>query len=512
MNEAGVGPKVVVPRERVQAGLKDGEIQPVILCGGSGTRLWPLSRERHPKQLIPVADDLTMLQATVRRVEGRAESPVLWSNPVIVCNEEHRFMIAQQLREIGKAPAAILLEPMGRNTAPALTLAALMLEDRASNHDPMMLAIPADHVVKDEGAFGDAVGQAKSHAEKGALVTFGVRPTAPETGYGYIRCGQWLGGRAGGTARYIRQFVEKPDAAAAEQLLERGDALWNSGMFMMRVSVWLQIAERVCPEIVEICRHAYGRGKRSAEFFRVDARRFASCPADSVDYAAMEKVTDGFVSGTACPAVVVEFDAGWSDVGAWDTLWALSDKDESGNVVKGDVHFHDTCDTLVLAQHRLVTCVGIENTVVVETPDAVMVARRDRAQDVGHVVKMLKKAQRSECLLHRKVDRPWGSFDSIDRGDRFQVKRIVVNPGAALSLQMHHHRAEHWIVVKGTARVVRGEETVLLTENQSTYIPVGVKHRLENPGQVPLEIIEVQSGAYLEEDDIVRFDDAFGRR
>lgn len=511
MSKPFPGPAASSTKGSVHTALSNGQIQPVVLCGGSGTRLWPLSRENHPKQLISVAEDETMLQATIRRVQAGRGATLGWANPVIVCNEEHRFMVAQQLREIGKAPAAILLEPAGRNTAPALTLAALMLADRASAQDPIMLVSPADHVVEDSESFARAVAEAQYHAARGCLVTFGVRPASAETGYGYIRRGLPVGDGSSGSASYVQQFIEKPEADVAQQLLDQGDALWNSGMFMMRVSVWLAVAERVCPEIVRTCRAAYRHGKRNGEFYCVDAEQFANCPKDSIDYAAMESVVDGFVAGSTHPAVMVELDAGWSDVGAWDALWALGSKDPAGNVVKGDVHYHDTTDTLVLAQHRLVTCVGLDNVVVVETPDAVMVARRDRAQDVKEIVDTLRGAQRSECFAHRKVDRPWGSYDAIDRGERFQVKRIVVNPGAALSLQMHHHRAEHWIVVQGTARVVRGDETLLLTENQSTYIPLGVKHRLENPGRVPLELIEVQSGSYLGEDDIVRFDDTYGR-
>jgi mannose-1-phosphate guanylyltransferase/mannose-6-phosphate isomerase len=384
---------------------------------------------------------------------------------------------------------AILLESKGRGTAPALTLAAI---HGVTADDPVLVAMPSDHFIARRDAFQRAIAEGAALAGHGAIVAFGVPPSAAETGYGYIRA----------NADYIQEFCEKPNAEKANAYFASGQYLWNAGIFAVRASVWLDAIGELRPDIFKACERAYRQGKRDGAFYRVDPAAFAECPADSIDYAVMEKVRD---------ARVVRLEAGWSDVGAWDALWDLEAKDADGNVIHGDVHAADTKNALLIAQHRLLACVGLEDVVVVETPDAVMVARKDKAQAIGPLVASLKAAGRAECLTHRKVLRPWGSYDGIESGERFQVKRIVVDPGAALSLQMHYHRAEHWIVVRGTARVTRGDETFLLTENESTYIPPGMRHRLENPGKLPLELIEVQSGAYLGEDDIVRFDDAYGR-
>jgi mannose-1-phosphate guanylyltransferase / mannose-6-phosphate isomerase len=455
-------------------------VQPVILCGGSGTRLWPLSREHHPKPLHAVNGERTMLQQTALRCAA---------DPLVVCNESHRFLVQEQLRRAGVRARSIILEPKGRGTAPALTLAAI---HAVTADDPVLVAMPSDHFIGRGDAFQRAVERGVALAAKGSIVAFGVPPCGPETGYGYIRA----------RGDYIDAFFEKPDAARAQEYLACGDYLWNAGIFAVRASVWIDAIGGFRPEILKACERAYRQGRRDGGFLRVDPAAFAECPTDSIDYAVMERVSD---------AMVVRLDAGWSDVGAWDALWGIEQKDANGNVIHGDVHAADTRNALLIAQHRLLACVGLEDVIVVETPDAVMVAHKDKAQAVGELVANLKAAGRAECLTHRKVLRPWGSYDGIESGERFQVKRIVVEPGASLSLQMHYHRAEHWIVVRGTARVTRGEETYLLTENESTYIPPGTRHRLENPGKLPLEIIEVQSGAYLGEDDIVRFEDTYGR-
>jgi mannose-1-phosphate guanylyltransferase/mannose-6-phosphate isomerase len=476
-----------------------GNLQPVILCGGSGTRLWPLSREQYPKQLLALSGDQTMLQATARRLDGSISLPaghVL--PPIVVSNEEYRFITAEQLRQSGHAKLTIVLEPKGRNTAPALTLAALAAT--CAQDDPILVVMPADHVIEDLEAFRSAVIGAVCHAEAGKFVTFGIRPTRAETGYGYIRSAT----ESTASAHEIVAFIEKPDALTAERYLESGEYFWNAGIFMMRASVWLRKLESMQPAILSACRAAFDARSQDRDFMRMGAEAFSACPADSIDYAVMEKLEAG-------EGVVVPLAAGWSDVGAWDALWQIGKKDDLGNVIRGDVMLVNTRDTLAISQSRLVACVGLENVVVVETPDAVLVAHRSGMQQVKDIVAQLKKQSRSEADAHRKIYRPWGYYDSIDAGSRFQVKRIVVNPGAALSLQMHHHRAEHWVVVKGTARVTRGDQAVLLSENESTFIPIGTHHRLENPGKVPLEIIEVQSGSYLGEDDIVRFDDTYGR-
>ena len=477
-------------------------LQPVILCGGSGTRLWPLSREQYPKQLLALAGDDTLLQATARRVDkslvtnGRKVIP-----PILVANEDYRFIAAEQLRQAGVVPAAIVLEPVGRNTAPALTLAALVALQ--AGNDPVLVVMPADHVITGIEAFRTALTHAAAHADAGKVVTFGIKPTTPETGYGYIRAGKTIAGHDNG--REISGFTEKPDSATARSYVASGDYLWNSGIFVQRASVWLKQLEALRPEMVQACRAAFDARTPDRDFLRIAKNAFAACPADSIDYAVMEKLPAGL-------GVVIPLDAGWSDVGAWDALWQLGDRDADNNVLQGDVLAVATRDTLAIAQSRLLALVGLEDAVVVETPDAVLVAHMDNMQQVKDLVARLKREGRQEADTHRKVYRPWGYYDSVDAGNRFQVKRIVVNPGAALSLQMHHHRAEHWVVVRGTARVTRGDETYLVSENESTFIPVGTQHRLENPGKVPLEIIEVQSGAYLGEDDIVRFDDHYGRK
>ncbi|QRM20048.1 mannose-1-phosphate guanylyltransferase/mannose-6-phosphate isomerase [Dechloromonas sp. TW-R-39-2] len=479
-------------------------IQPVILCGGSGTRLWPLSREQYPKQLLCLNGNHTMLQATALRLDGvaLAEGDVL-AAPLLVGNEEYRFLIAEQLRQVGVAHPTLVLEPCGRNTAPALTLAALAAQGEGS--DPVLVIMPADHVIQDETAFRKAVMQGAALAEQGKLVTFGIKPTAPETGYGYIKQGAAL---ADG-ACLVDQFVEKPDAATAESYLASGRFLWNGGIFVIKASVWLAKMAQCRADITAACLKAYEGRQQDHDFLRPAKEAFADCPSDSIDYAVMERLArEGANTGEVA---VVPLDARWSDVGAWSALWEIGDKDAGGNVLMGDVLSVDSQDTLVVAEDRLVACIGLKNIVVVETADAILVADRSEIQKVKEVVGQLKAQKRSESLSHRKVFRPWGWYDSIDFGERFQVKRIVVNPGACLSLQMHHHRAEHWIVVSGTAKVTRGEETLLVSENQSTYIPLGTKHRLENPGKLPLEMIEVQSGSYLGEDDIVRFEDIYGR-
>lgn len=477
-------------------------IQPVVLSGGSGTRLWPLSREKYPKQLLSlIGGEDTLLQATIRRADGIAD--IQLCPPMVVCNEEYRFVIAEQLRLMDKE-GPIVLEPFGRNTAPALTLAALAaVRDGA---DPILLVMPADHVITDTRAFQSAVGQGALLAEAGAVVTFGITPDSPETGYGYIQTGPAYGE---GAACEISRFVEKPDLATAQSYLDAGSYLWNSGLFMMRASVWLS-AICVCrPGIMEACQAAWDQGSVDGMFLRVSKEAFAQCPSDSIDYAVMERITAGELNLPM--AVVIPLSAGWSDVGAWDALWKVLPKDDDGNVAQGDVVLHDCRNTLAMSANRLVACVGVEDVVVIETSDAILISHKNKTQEVKKIVDHLKRVGRTEGELHRKVFRPWGFYDSVDSGGRFLVKHIVVKPGASLSLQMHYHRAEHWVVVRGTAKVTRGDSSFLVTENESTFIPLGTKHRLENPGRVPLEMIEVQSGSYLGEDDIVRFEDAYGR-
>jgi len=484
-------------------------IQPVILSGGSGTRLWPLSREKYPKQLLPLIGEDSLLQATVRRVDGiDGVSDIAVTAPMVVCNEEYRFVIAEQLRVMGK-PGTVVLEPKGRNTAPALTIAAMAARvGQSGGADPVLLVMPADHVITDKAAFQKVVRQGAVLAQEGAMVTFGITPDAPETGYGYIQTGPSC---VAEDAYRIARFVEKPDLATAQGYLDEGNYLWNSGLFMVRASVWLA-ALKVCrPDILAACDSAWAAGKSDGEFVRVGKDEFAACPSDSIDYAVMERIARPDADAALPAAVVIPLSAGWSDVGAWEALWKALPKDADGNVSQGDVLLQDSSNTLALSEGRLIACVGVNDLVVVETADAILVAHKDKTQDVKKIVDRLKAAGRSEGQSHRKVFRPWGSYDSVDNGARFQVKRIIVKPGAALSLQMHYHRAEHWIVVSGTAKVTKGTETLLLSENESTYIPLGTTHRLENPGRVDLEMIEVQSGSYLGEDDIVRFEDVYGR-
>ena len=479
-------------------------IQPVILSGGAGTRLWPLSREYYPKQLLSLVGDETLLQQTAQRLEGLAGDGVDVAPPLVVCNQVHRYLVAEQMRRAEAGIGSIILEPVGRNTAPALTVAAL--DAVAQGQDPLLLVMPADHVVGDIAAFHQAVGTGARLATEGRLVTFGVVPDSAHTGFGYIERGAPIdSGAAFGLAR----FVEKPSQATAQSYLDSGQYLWNSGMFLMKASVWLEQAGEHCPEILAACREALAAGERSGEFLSLSDDEFAACPSDSIDYAVMEHVTPA--GGGNGIAAVIPLQAQWSDVGSWESLWEVSPKDEDGNASKGDVYMDGCKDSLVLADHRFVAAVGLQDMVVIETADAVLVLPKDQSQEVKKVVESLRRDRRCECETHRRVYRPWGTYEPLDQSDRFQVKRIVINPGAAISLQMHHHRAEHWVVVKGTAKVTCGDEVTLLTENQSTFIPLGTRHRLENPGIVPLEIIEIQSGGYLGEDDIVRFEDVYGR-
>jgi mannose-1-phosphate guanylyltransferase/mannose-6-phosphate isomerase len=488
-------------------------LQPVILSGGSGTRLWPLSREAYPKQFLPLTSEHTMLQETVRRLDGLEEEhphqAIGLLPPLIVCNEAHRFLVAEQLRVLQRASSGILLEPMGRNTAPALTLAAL--QARHDGADPLLLVMPADHTIANEAGFRQIVAKAYELASEGAVVTFGIVPDKPEIGYGYIHQGAAFGEHK--QTFLLDGFREKPDASTAQQYLDSGDYYWNSGIFMMRASVWLQLIEQFRADIANACRHTFDKSDNDGDFLRLDEHAFAECPSDSIDYAVMERLAgaEGSTAEGSTKALVLPLSVGWSDVGAWSALWEVRDQDDMGNVMDGDAFVHDAHNNLLISQHRMVAAVGVDNLIVVETPDAVLVSSKDRSQDVKAVTQYLKKAQRSEFRHHRRSHRPWGDFEPIDAGERYQVKRLTVSPGHSLSLQMHHHRAEHWVVVSGTARVTNGEQVILLTENQSTYIPIGVKHRLENPGTIPLEIIEVQSGSYLGEDDIVRFEDIYNR-
>ncbi|WP_028216739.1 mannose-1-phosphate guanylyltransferase/mannose-6-phosphate isomerase [Paraburkholderia oxyphila] len=503
-------------------------VQPVVLAGGSGTRLWPLSREHCPKQLIDLLDGESLLEATVRRLDGvyaRGGVQVRKAPPLVVSSEELRHMTADRLGRTGMA-ARVVFEPVARNTAPALTVAALAacaaqavekttekaaqtatakVKAPENDSDPILVAMPADHLIADRAAFAAALEDAVTYAARGAIVTLGVPPQRAETGYGYIGAGTTLGASG---ARTIERFVEKPDADVAARYVASGDYWWNSGIFVVRASVWLAAIARCRPAIAAQCALAFERACIDADgAVHLDAAALAACPADSIDYAVMESVgADARLAGVVVPLV-----AGWSDVGAWDAVWQVSEKDASGNVARGRVLFEDSSESFAHSDGRLVACVGVHNVVVVETADAVLVAAKDRVQSVRAIVGKLKAQRGEEAQHHRRVERPWGCYDSVDRGERFQVKRIVVKPGGRLSLQMHHHRAEHWVVVRGTARVTRGDDVFLISENESTYIPLGVKHRLENPGKTPLEIIEVQSGGYLGEDDIVRFDDQYGR-
>lgn len=470
------------------------QVWPVVMAGGSGTRLWPLSRSGFPKQFLILSGNTSLFQQAVSRLQGLGGDGIQVAPPLVVGNEEHRFLALDQLREIQSEPSALLLEPLGRNTAPAVTLAALQALE--SGVDPVLVVTPADQTVTDGAAFTAVLRRAVASAAEGAITILGVTPDRPETGYGYIRA---EGGR-------VAQFVEKPDAATAQQYLDQGSYFWNAGMFVLRASVWMAALERFRPDIAAACRQSFAVRTTDTVFVRPGKAEFAAVPSESVDYAVMEK----------CPGVLdirmEPLNAGWNDLGAWEAVWQVAPKDAQGNATVGDALLSDCTNTLVHAASRLVSVVGLDDVVVVETPDAVLVARRDKSQDVKNIVARLGREQRGEQALHRKVFRPWGWYDSIDHGVRDQVKRIMVKPGAALSLQMHHHRAEHWIVVTGTAEVTVGNKVILLSENQSTYIPLGETHRLRNPGKVPLEIIEVQSGSYLGEDDIVRFEDTYGRK
>ncbi len=463
---------------------------PVILSGGSGTRLWPLSRGYHPKQFLPLVSDKTMVQQTLNRLDGITSLQA----PIAICNEDHRFMMAEQLREIGCKASAIILEPIGKNTAPAVAMAALA----AASDEDILLILPADHVIDDEVAFQVAVNQAEVMAEAGNLVTFGIVPTGPETGYGYIKRGKEISGEAFDVAA----FVEKPDLATATEYINSGDYFWNSGMFAFKARRYLEELEKFNPEMLASCQKAFSAAKKDLDFTRLDKDIFSECPADSIDYAVMEKTEQ---------AVVIPLDAGWNDVGSWSALWDVTQKDASGNAIHGDVLAVDTSNSFVHAEGRLVATIGVQDLVIVETDDAVMVAPKDRVQEVKTIVDRLNSMARKESKWHRKVYRPWGHYDSVDEGERYLTKLIVVKPGAKLSVQKHHHRAEHWIVVKGTALVTKAEEKILLSENESIYIPLGTVHCLENPGVIPLEIVEVQSGSYLGEDDIVRYEDKYGR-
>lgn len=465
-------------------------ILPVILAGGVGSRLWPLSRGNFPKQFLPLSGNFTMLQTTIKRLYGIQHEPI-----VLICNEEHRFIAAEQVRQLDVKHSGIFLEPVGRNTAPAIALAAMKAIE--SGKDPLLLVLAADHVIGDVDAFQHAVQKASVLALSGKLVTFGVVCHKPETGYGYIKRGE-----ACQHGYVVDCFIEKPNLATAETYLASGDYYWNSGMFLFKASRYLAELKAYRPDIYSACELAMQLQNNDSDFIRIDKAAFEACPDDSIDYAVMEHTKD---------AVVVPMDAGWSDVGGFAALWEVSAKDADGNVFNGDVKSFNTINTLVFGGNKLVATIGVEDLVIVNTKDALLVSHKDQSQHVKAIVGQLKSEQRSEVTFHREVYRPWGKYDSIDNGDRFQVKRITVKPGAKLSVQMHHHRAEHWIVVSGTAKVTNGDNDILLTENQSTYIPVGVIHALENPGKVDLELIEVQSGSYLGEDDIVRFADRYGR-
>ncbi|MBL0500221.1 mannose-1-phosphate guanylyltransferase/mannose-6-phosphate isomerase [Aeromonas caviae] len=457
---------------------------PVVMAGGSGTRLWPLSRTLFPKQFLSLTSDATLLQETLQRL-----SPLVHQPAFLICNQEHRFIVAEQLRKAKLANGGIVLEPVGRNTAPAVAIAAL--HACAKGEDPLLLVLAADHVIAQPAAFCQAVQAAMLLAEQGKLVTFGIVPTAPETGYGYILQGEAVGQGASTVAA----FVEKPNLDVAQQYVADCRYLWNSGMFLFKSSVYLNELAQHCPQIVEQCQQALHLAQDDLDFIRLDPEAFAACPDDSIDYAVMEKTAN---------AVVMPLDASWSDVGSWSALWEVSEKDAQGNVLQGDVLTEQTHNSYIYAQHRLTATVGIDDVVVVETKDAVLVAHKDRVQDIKSIVNQLKAANRPEQLQHREVFRPWGSHDAIADGQRYHVKQVMVKPGQKTALQIHYHRAEHWIIVSGTARVTRGDEIFLISENESTYIPVGVAHAIENPGKIPLEVIEVRTGIYLEEDDIVR--------
>jgi mannose-1-phosphate guanylyltransferase/mannose-6-phosphate isomerase len=495
-------PPTSIPLVPINAGATL-RIQPVILAGGSGTRLWPMSREHFPKQLIGLIGEQSLLQSTAQRLDGLTYGTARIDPAMIVCGEDHRFQTADQLRA-GGGRANLVLEPVPRNTAPALTVAAMRAIEEQG--DAILVVMPADHVVTDTEAFHKAIGTGAKCAEEGAIVTMCIVPTHAETGYGYIKVGAQM---LGSGAWQLEKFVEKPHIELARQYVSSGEYWWNAGIFIVRASVWIKAIAHFQPAIHAACRAACDAGVQDGEFFRLNKEAFASSPSDSIDYSVMEQLAG---DQTVCSGAVVPLNAGWSDVGSWDAIWKILPKDGEENVSRGRVMFQGASSTYAHSEGRLIACVGTQNLVIVETADAILVADKECVQDVKAIVGRIKSEQGKEAADHRKVHRPWGHYDSVDNGDRFQVKRIVVNPGARLSLQMHHHRAEHWVVVRGTALVTRGTETFILAENESTYIPIGVQHRLENPGKMPLEIIEVQSGTYLGEDDIVRFDDKYGRQ
>ena len=474
-------------------------IKPVIMAGGSGTRLWPLSRAEYPKQFLKINSDQTMIQNTILRLNDLDVE-----KPITLCGEDHRFIVAEQLRAVDKL-GPIILEPEGRNTAPAIALAALT--ELNNGEDPLLLVLAADHEIGDAKSFVAAVTKAEELAELGKFVTFGVVPTHAETGYGYIKKGAKSIGCNGGTYS-VDSFKEKPDEETAKQYLDCGEYLWNSGMFMFKASRYIEELEKFQLDIVRQCRLALNESAADLDFIRINKQAFMDCPSDSIDYAIMEPLCTEQDSDSV---VVVPLSANWSDIGSFSAIWDVSDKDEQQNVVKGDVVLDQSQNNLILAENTLVTAVGLENTIVIQTKDAVLVANKDKVQDVKNIVAKLKKDNRIEANFHRQVFRPWGSYDGVDYGERYQVKHIIVNPGEKLSIQMHHHRAEHWIVVSGAAKVTNGDDTFLLTENQSTYIPIGTVHALENPGLIPIHLIEVQTGGYLGEDDIVRLEDRYGR-
>jgi len=482
------------------------QVCPVVLAGGAGSRLWPLSREQYPKQMINLVSERSLLAETAGRLDALAERVTLADQLLVVCNEEHRFTTAEHLRREGKR-ARLILEPAGRDTAPALTLAALSVT--AGQQDGILVAMPADHALTDLDAFQSAVAEGVRHAAAGHIVTMGIVPTHAEVGYGYIQVGEPLVADEPDGTRRLSSFVEKPYFELAKQYVASQRYWWNSGIFIVRASTWLKAIRHFQPAIYEACVSAVKNGSQDGDFFRVDSEAFMQAPSNSIDYAVMEKLTG---DGSVAAGVVVPLTAGWTDLGSWDTVWQVTPKDENGNVAQGRVMLEDARDTFAHSDGRLIACLGTQDLVVVETADAVLVADRSRAQDVKKIVQRLREQRRNEAVTHRLVHRPWGHYDCVDGGERFQVKRIVVEPGARLSLQMHHHRAEHWVVVRGTALVTRGEERFIVSENESAYIPLGVAHRLENPGKMPLEIIEVQSGSYLGEDDIVRLDDQYGRQ
>ncbi len=477
-------------------------VLPVILCGGSGTRLWPLSRSGFPKQFLCLTGNESLYQETARRLVDFSSDGVSVSSPIIVTGEEHRFLASEQLREVGINVEALLLEPTSRNTAPALTLAALYALEKGG--DPILIVTPADQTLTNSKAFYQSTRIAIQEANKGSVVILGITPNSPETGYGYIQIEE--NAKVGATTHVVRKFIEKPNQANALAYLKEGGHYWNAGIFILKASVWIKILDEFAPDILKATNVAWSKRASDSSFIRPGGEEFALIRAESVDYAAMEHCP-----GSATSIKMVKLDAGWSDLGAWEAVWKVLAKDKLGNAHIGDVFTTNSRNTMVHANSRLVGLVGVEDLIVVETPDAVLVANKSSSQDVKHIVNELKKNMRAERNYHRKVHRPWGWYDSIDEGSRFKVKRIQVNPKASLSLQKHHHRAEHWVVVSGTAKITIGKKVLTLTENQSTYIPLGEVHRLENPGTIPLEIIEVQSGSYLGEDDIVRINDSYGR-